>query len=464
MRIRFGEPISLEVPVEKLPPDSLKIENNSHISPQDPFRVYIVWDVYKQILKHVDENPNIESGGILVGYPFKDNRRNITFVIIVAAIRQDSPNRGLAYFTVGPEEIADVRTEMERNYPGLVAVGWYHSHPGHGIFLSGQDMTIVRSIYNEDWHVALVIDPKQRAEGIFVGSDGTPIGGRGNHPLRSTWFPIKSEPDSIKAIALYNQIREAISDQQRQQAIEAIERLEELLEKSDQLTHWGYRDLNVLKSGLFAEEVSTLSDNDPFSKANPPVVTPEPSRDKKKSVKSDRWPLWASVISTAVFAFFFIFAVIWFPDAADNLIVLGLGAVISLMAVITAVYLIESRVTSTETIAAVALISITLLVWMGLAVFQNVDFNVFTEATETPASMPTVEPTLQTTATRSIVETPTLVLSSTPTLPPTATAEASEVLPTSITDTITFTPVFSESVSPALTAAPTITVTNTGTP
>lgn len=466
MRIRFGEPISLEIPVEAVPPDNLALERSSLLSSSDRFRVYIVRDVYKQIWEHVNQTPSIESGGILVGHPFKDDRRGITFVIIVAAIRQDSQNRGLAYFTVGPEEIASARTEMERNYPGLVVVGWYHSHPGHGIFLSGQDMTIVRSIYNEDWHVALVIDPKQRAEGIFVGPEGAPIGGRGNHPLQSTWFPIKSEPDSVKAIALYNQIREAIRDQQRQRAIEAIGRLEELLEKSDQLIHWGYRDLNVLKSGLFAEEAASLPNNDPFSKANPPVVTPEPARDKKKKAKSGRWPLWVSLISTAVFAVFFIFAVIWRPDDASNLIILGLGAVISLVAVVTAVYVIVSRVTIAEMVAAVALMSVTLLVWMGFAFFQNGDLNVFTEATETPASVPTVEPALQSTVTRAVVETPTLIPSSTPTLLPAATEETPEILPAvpPITDTVTFTPVISESVSPAFTVSPTITVTNPSAP
>lgn len=464
MRICFGEPISLEVPVEQLPPDNLLLKRNSQISGSDQFRVYTVRDVYKQIWEHINQTPSIESGGILVGYPFKDEREEITFVIIIAAIAQHSQDRSVAHFTVGPEEIADARAQMEQNYPGLVAVGWYHSHPGHGIFLSEQDMTIVSSIYNEDWHVALVIDPKQHAEGIFVGPEGTPIGGRGNHPLQSTWFPIKSEPDSVKAIALYNQISEAIRDRQRQQAIEAIGRLEVLLEKSDQLMHWGYRDINVLKSGLFAEEAATLPDNDPFSKANPPVVTPEPARGKKKRVKSGRWPLWVSLISTAVFAVFFIFAVIWYPDDASNLIVPGLGATLSLIALVSAVYLIVSRVTSTETVAAVVLMSITLLVWMGFAFFQNGNFSVFTETTETPASMPTVEPALQSTATRYVEETPTLVLSSTPTLPPTATEETSEIVPAPITATITFTPVFSESVSPAFTVSPTITVTNPGAP
>ncbi len=462
MRIRFGEPISLEVPVEQLPPDSLKIENNSQIPLQDQFRVYIVWDVYKQMRTHVNENPNIESGGILVGYPFKEKRGNITFVVIVAAIRQDSQNRGRAYFTVGPEEIANARTEMERNYPGLVAVGWYHSHPGHGIFLSGQDMTIVRSIYNEDWHIALVIDPKHRAEGIFVGPEGKQIGGEGNHPLKSTWFPIKSEPDSVKAIALYNQICEAIREQQQQQAIETIERLESLLERSEQLMHWGYRDLNVLKSGLFVEEVATLPDNDPFSKANPPVVTPEPARDKKKKAKSGRWPLWASLISTAVFAVFFIFTVIWYPGNVNTLIVLGLTATISLVAVITAVYLIVSRVAIIETVAAVILMSIILLGWMGFASTQIGKFNIFIDTTETPTSVPTIEPTLQTTF---AIETPTLAPMLIPTLLPTTTEEMSEILPTMtlITNTVTFTPIFSESLSPDV-VSPTITLTNPGVP
>jgi proteasome lid subunit RPN8/RPN11 len=43
-----------------------------------------------------------------------------------------------------------------------ILVGWYHSHPGHTCFLSGTDLETQRSMFNQPYHVALVIDPINR--------------------------------------------------------------------------------------------------------------------------------------------------------------------------------------------------------------------------------------------------------------------------------------------------------------
>ncbi len=40
-----------------------------------------------------------------------------------------------------------------------ILIGWYHSHPGHTCFLSGTDLETQRSMFNQPYHVALVIDP-----------------------------------------------------------------------------------------------------------------------------------------------------------------------------------------------------------------------------------------------------------------------------------------------------------------
>jgi len=38
-------------------------------------------------------------------------------------------------------------------------VGWYHSHPGHGCFLSTTDIDTQRTMFAGRYHTALVIDP-----------------------------------------------------------------------------------------------------------------------------------------------------------------------------------------------------------------------------------------------------------------------------------------------------------------
>jgi proteasome lid subunit RPN8/RPN11 len=48
-------------------------------------------------------------------------------------------------------------------------VGWYHSHPGLGVFLSEQDRFIHKSFFgDEPWYIAVVFDPASGERGVFV--------------------------------------------------------------------------------------------------------------------------------------------------------------------------------------------------------------------------------------------------------------------------------------------------------
>lgn len=53
-----------------------------------------------------------------------------------------------------------------------ILIGWYHSHPGHTCFLSGTDMETQRSMFNQPYHVALVIDPINKDVKTFRLRDG----------------------------------------------------------------------------------------------------------------------------------------------------------------------------------------------------------------------------------------------------------------------------------------------------
>ena len=49
-------------------------------------------------------------------------------------------------------------------------VGWYHTHPGWGVFLSGMDLFICNNFFNRPLDVALVIDPCAGDRGWFQWS------------------------------------------------------------------------------------------------------------------------------------------------------------------------------------------------------------------------------------------------------------------------------------------------------
>ncbi len=52
-------------------------------------------------------------------------------------------------------------------------VGWAHSHPDFGCFLSSIDLAAHASFFDEPYHFALVVDPIRRKRQCFKVSEGT---------------------------------------------------------------------------------------------------------------------------------------------------------------------------------------------------------------------------------------------------------------------------------------------------
>jgi proteasome lid subunit RPN8/RPN11 len=319
-RIRFGTPVEFPVPLEELPSKSLTSQGD--IDQDTPFQVYIVEDIYKQIWQHVISSPQVECGGILVGYPFKTFDQSITFVVITGAIPQSSSNRGIAHFTVGPEEVAAARTLLEQTFPGLIAVGWYHSHPGHGVFLSEQDMVIVRSIYNSSWHLALVVDPQRRETAFFSGPEGVRM---------PKWNVLSRQPEIVHVMALYNRVKAWIESGNPEKTQQLTKQIEILVNNNPELQHWkqrgGYRDLEI--------NVAT-----PRGLSTPHKI-PHPSR-REESLSDNRQSLFSIFIPTLLFGMLMMLAAVLISDPLV-LLTLGWGAFISLIASYAAIQLIASQ-------------------------------------------------------------------------------------------------------------------------
>lgn len=107
--------------------------------------------------KHVDR----EVGGILLGTLDGDTAS----VQVALPALQAVGHRAQVTFT--HEVWEDILTTVDREYPDLRIVGWYHSHPGFGIFLSEYDKFIHRSFFADPKMLALVVDPHSGEHGWF---------------------------------------------------------------------------------------------------------------------------------------------------------------------------------------------------------------------------------------------------------------------------------------------------------
>lgn len=120
-----------------------------------------------QIYDHVFAFPGSEVGGILVGRKLDEGDQ-----IITGAIRAESTSGNLVSLTFTHDSWEQIHNEMSEKFPDEEIVGWYHSHPGHGIFLSNHDAFIHHNFFADPACIALVVDPLNGEEGMFGWSGG----------------------------------------------------------------------------------------------------------------------------------------------------------------------------------------------------------------------------------------------------------------------------------------------------
>jgi proteasome lid subunit RPN8/RPN11 len=131
------------------------------------------WDLSERVRTRVYDHayafPGAEVGGILVG-EFPTQARPTTRV---DGVLPAFDARGdLTSLTFTHEAWADIHAMKEVQFPNAAIVGWYHTHPGHGIFLSEQDLFIHRNFFPGEATVAYVVDPVRHEEGLFTILDG----------------------------------------------------------------------------------------------------------------------------------------------------------------------------------------------------------------------------------------------------------------------------------------------------
>jgi proteasome lid subunit RPN8/RPN11 len=118
-------------------------------------------DVVNGIEDHVHSDVGREVGGILVGT--RANRA----VRVEAGIPALKAVGERTNVTFTHDVWDDVHARIESEYPGKDIVGWYHSHPGFGIFLSGYDRFIHENFFSDPPMIALVVDPLAGQLGWF---------------------------------------------------------------------------------------------------------------------------------------------------------------------------------------------------------------------------------------------------------------------------------------------------------
>ncbi len=153
------------VPENALPqnivPFGERVEENKNI--------YISQKVYKEIHRFTKDKTTNESGGMLIGTVIEELGK--TNIVINGFIEAKHCEGTPTTLTFTHETWEYVHKEMAKKFPEQKIVGWIHTHPDFGIFLSEYDKFIQENFFKEDYQIAYVVDPIQGIEGFYFWID-----------------------------------------------------------------------------------------------------------------------------------------------------------------------------------------------------------------------------------------------------------------------------------------------------
>ncbi|MBN1350052.1 Mov34/MPN/PAD-1 family protein [candidate division KSB1 bacterium] len=139
--------------------------NNKYLREQ-AVSVILYSSALQSIRQHAHKSLNKDICGVLVGQKSKKE------TIVEGIVPAEGAAQGEMHVTFTQDAWVQIHRNKSKSYPHLSIVGWYHSHPGFGVFLSEHDLFIHKNFFDDPGQLALVNDPHSEEEGCFGWVDG----------------------------------------------------------------------------------------------------------------------------------------------------------------------------------------------------------------------------------------------------------------------------------------------------
>lgn len=113
--------------------------------------------VLAKILAVDSLDPSKESAGLLIGYMHENGR-----TLVITDFDTGKQQQTSTYVVMDDEALVQIATDLQQREKNETILGWAHTHPSYGCFLSGTDKSTQRtyqSLFSKA--VALVVDPSK---------------------------------------------------------------------------------------------------------------------------------------------------------------------------------------------------------------------------------------------------------------------------------------------------------------
>ncbi len=161
--IRYREPVRLRRPDRDRQWACVAYE----VPGADDLPVFLERGTADAIERHALRDTSVELGGILLGKECVDDQTGTPFVLVTKSLEAKHYENTQASFTYTHDSWEEITRERDKLYPDLDIVGWYHTHPDFGVFLSSHDLFIQHNFFGQKLQVAYVVDPIRQTRGFF---------------------------------------------------------------------------------------------------------------------------------------------------------------------------------------------------------------------------------------------------------------------------------------------------------
>lgn len=151
------------------PVERIDVETDTIVA---AFAVHCKVAVLQALMSYAKQYPDTEVLGLLLGRVVQTNGGRIRTVVREFFTAGEYERSTLGSVVVGPSEFLRMYREYEDDAKqrGLRVVGWFHTHPGHGVFMSPTDRR-TQAMFTYPWQIGIVLDPVHNTWGVFSGPE-----------------------------------------------------------------------------------------------------------------------------------------------------------------------------------------------------------------------------------------------------------------------------------------------------
>src|SRR6267142_710458 len=162
-------------------------------SNRSPYPIFFQQEAVIALQEHLKSSPTQAIFGFLIGDVYRDPETGVLYTVIDKTLKLSQAIYGDKTEVV-VSRLWDRMQEQLKKAAGTL-LGWYHSHPGQGGFLTTHDVETHEKFFTEPWHVAILVAAEA---GGVTGRFFRATQGNADWPKTPLAFYELLQPDSIK--------------------------------------------------------------------------------------------------------------------------------------------------------------------------------------------------------------------------------------------------------------------------